>query len=187
MKAQSIFYMALSIMVTALIGLVFMLGLQDKPIIDNEKAMRRELEIQNDRTIFLDNEAIALGGNPVSTELRDMAIDAYAQINSIRVQNDLNELSWNNNLETVANVRSKEISIVFSHTRPDGKAWYTVNSKIQGGENLAYGFSTATDVVDGWMDSPSHKDNILYDEFETIAISVYKVDDNYYWAQEFGY
>lgn len=187
MKAQSIFYMIVSVLFVGLVGLVFALSLQDKPKIANERAIRRSLEIQNDRTISLDDEAIALSGNPVSSELRDMAFDAFDQINAIRVENGLNELIWDNNLETVANVRSKEISIVFSHTRPNGKAWYTVNSTIQGGENLAYGFSTATDVVDGWMDSPSHRDNILYDEFRTIAISVYKVDGNYYWAQAFGY
>ena len=46
-----------------------------------------------------------------------------------------------------------EDSTGFSHTRPNGKAWYTVNSKIQGGENLAYGFDNSSEGLDAWMKS----------------------------------
>lgn len=63
----------------------------------------------------------------------------------------------------------------------------SVNSKIQGGENLAYGFDNAEDVVEAWMNSPSHKDNILYDEFEKAAISIYEEDGTYYWSEQFNY
>ena len=76
----------------------------------------------------------------------------------------------------------------FSHTRPNGSSWYTVNSKIMGGENLAYGYYDANSAVNAWMDSPTHRENILWPEFTKVAISVYAADDGtYYWAQEFGY
>ena len=114
-------------------------------------------------------------------------MDASNMVNDIRAEAGLDPLVWDSNLETVANVRANEISKNFSHTRPNGRQWYTVNSKIQGGENLAFGFDTAEDVVDAWMNSPTHKDNILYDEFEKVAISIYEEDGVYYWGQEFGY
>lgn len=173
---------------SAFVLTVFFLNFDfNKGKIDTNRAYRQENEIANDKTVRLDEEAIALSGSPPSTELRNIAFSAYEQINAIRVQNGLNELIWNNNLETVASVRAKEIVQNFSHTRPNGSQWYTVNSKIQGGENLAYGFTTATDVVNAWMDSPTHRDNILYGEFKTVAISIYVVDDTFYWSQEFGY
>lgn len=155
--------------------------------LDAESVQRQEEDIINDKIVCLDEEAIALNGNPISTELRKMAYSAYGQINAIRVQNGLNELIWNDNLEYVANVRAKELPQNFSHTRPNGKPWYTVNSKIQGGENLAYGFETAESVVDAWMNSESHRDNILYPDFKEIAIAIYVVDGTYYWVQEFNY
>lgn len=139
--------------------------------------------------IYLDNEAIALSSaSDADTGLRSEALEAFGQINDIRAEAGLDELSWNQNLETVSSVRAKECEVKFSHTRPNGQQWYTVNSKLQGGENLAFGFDTADDAVDAWMNSPTHKDNILYDEFTNGSISIYQSDDGTcYWANEFGY
>lgn len=154
--------------------------------IDQNKAFRTS-EILNTEPITLDNEAIALSESISDVGLRAVALEANNLVNEIRAENGLNTLTWDNNLETVANVRANEISENFSHTRPNGKAWYTVNSKIQGGENLAFGFDNAEDVVDAWMNSPTHRDNILYDEFEKVAISIYEENGTYYWSQEMGY
>ena len=121
------------------------------------------------------------------TGLRSVAIEASNLVNNVRTDAGLDPLTWDSNLETVASVRANEISEKFSHTRPNGRQWYTVNSKIQGGENLAFGFDNAEDVVDAWMTSPTHRDNILYDEFEKVAISIYEEDGTYYWSQEYGY
>ena len=139
--------------------------------------------------IYLDSEAIALSDSSDSnTGLRAEAIDAFNQINDIRSDAGLVELSWDQNLESTSMVRAEECNENFSHTRPNGSPWYTVNSKIQGGENLAYGFDTADEAVDAWMASPTHKENILYDEFTGGSISVYKNDDGIcYWANEFSY
>ncbi len=113
---------------------------------------------------------------------------AFNLVNSQRSANGLPALVWDNNLESAAAVRAQECSVSFSHTRPNGSSWYTVNSKIMGGENLAYGYYDANSAVNAWMDSPTHRENILWPEFTKVAISVYAADDGtYYWAQEFGY
>ena len=138
---------------------------------------------------FFDSEAVALSNtSDVDTGLRSEALEAYNQVNEQRAEAGLDNLKWDQNLETVCSVRAKECSESFSHTRPNGKPWYTVNSKIQGGENLAFGFDAAEDTVNAWMNSPTHRDNILYDEFTKVAISIYQDDDGTcYWAQEYGY
>ncbi len=83
---------------------------------------------------------------------------------------------------------AQECSQSFSHTRQGGKAWNTVNSKIQGGENLAFGFDTAGDDVAAWMNSPTHRDNILYDDFSQVSISINQEDDGTgYGDQEEGF
>jgi len=139
--------------------------------------------------VYLDSEAIALSDSSDSDSgLRAEAIEANNLLNEIRDGAGLDGLEWDQNLETVSGVRAKECSESFSHTRPDGKQWYTVNSKIQGGENLAFGFDTAEEAVDAWMDSPTHKDNILHGDFSKGAIAIYQDDDGTcYWANEFGY
>ena len=187
-------FVIVALIFTAFVVGIFMLNIKTNTEeikhptkLDSESVKRQETEIANDEIIYLDEEAIALNGSPVNTELRNLAISTNGQINTIRVQNGVNELLWDENLEYVANVRAKEISQEFSHTRPNGKPWYTVNSKIQGGENLAYGFETSHDVIDAWMNSESHRDNLLYEDFKRTAIAIYVVDDVCYWVQAFGY
>ena len=155
--------------------------------IDNKPAFRLYSDIKTETYHYLDSEAIALAKSSNDSNLRIEAIKAGQLINDIRDESGLEELDWDINLETVADVRAKECSEVFSHTRPNGSEWCTVNSKIQGGENLAFGFDNAKDCVDAWMNSEAHKENILYDEFEKVAIAIYEEDGTYYWAQQFSY
>ena len=154
-----------------------------------ENALRTAAEIEADDVIYLDDEAIALSdASDTNTALRAEALKAYNLVNEEREEEGLDDLTWDSNLESTSSVRSQECSVSFSHTRPNGKAWYTVNSNIQGGENLAYGYDDADSANEAWMNSPTHRDNILYPDFEKVAISVYVSDDGTtYWAQEFGY
>lgn len=155
----------------------------------DEYAFRESAAIANDEIVYLDEEAIALSdASDTNTALRAEALKAYNNVNEERSAAGLSSLKWDQNLESTSSVRSQECSVSFSHTRPNGKAWYTVNSNIQGGENLAFGFDDADSATEAWMNSPTHRDNILYPEFSKIAISVYVADDGTaYWAQEFGY
>lgn len=80
---------------------------------------------------------------------------ALEKVNAIRVANGLSEVRYDASLEQAANVRAQEASTSFSHTRPDGSAWYTVNDALMYGENLAEGYNSADEVVDAWMASPA--------------------------------
>ncbi len=74
-----------------------------------------------------------------------------------------------------------------NHVRPNGRDWYTVNSELMWGENLAKGYDSAQSVVDAWMASPTHAANILAGDFTTCSIAVYETGGKLYFAQEFGY
>jgi uncharacterized protein YkwD len=43
-------------------------------------------------------------------------------------------------------------------------------------------------VVEGWMGSPGHRENILNPGFEATGVALVKADDAYgtYWTQVFG-
>ena len=152
----------------------------------------------DDGTVWFDDEAIALAGSVQragmseeeiarATELRTMATDALALVNAKRADNGLAALTWSNGLESCAMVRATEAASKFSHTRPNGKDWYTVNSELMWGENLAKGYDSAQSVVDAWMASPTHVANILADDFTTCSIAIYEKSGKLYFAQEFGY
>ncbi len=54
------------------------------------------------------------------------------------------------------------------------------------GENLAYGFNSEEALLDAWMKSDSHKDNILYRQYEDTGVGVEVIGDTYMVAQVFG-
>lgn len=112
--------------------------------------------------------------------------EVIAKVNDIRVANGLNALRYDASLEATATVRANELNVRFSHTRPDGSDWYTVNPDLMYGENLADGYNTADAVVNAWMASPEHKANILKPDFTTVAVSSVVKNGKTYWAQEFG-
>lgn len=144
-------------------------------------------------TVTIMEEEVPLGSSVNNenveemTALRNMAQAAFDLMNVQRVQAGLKALTWDNDLENAAAIRACECLSSFSHTRPDGSDWYTVNAQIMHGENLAYGYDSADSVMSAWMNSPTHKANILYPSFTRCAIAVYKSGNTYYFAQEFRY
>lgn len=161
---------------------------QSKTGVLEENAVRSLAEIQSETVTYLDQEAIALADSSQDSALRGAAMQAFNQVNEIRASYGVQKLAWDMNLEATSNVRAMECASSFSHTRPNGQAWYTVNSQIMGGENLAFGYSDPNSATEAWVASPTHFDNIIYPEFTSLAISIY-VDPSgtWYWAQEYGY
>lgn len=105
-------------------------------------------------------------------------------------------LTLNPQLQDSANAYSQVLasSGCFAHTcgpvpdfaDRDAAAGYVAWTTI--GENLAAGYSTPEAVMDGWMNSPDHRSNILSTEFTDIGIAVTTGNTPFgvYWAQEFG-
>ncbi len=96
-------------------------------------------------------------------------------------------------LTKTAVVRANELVIKYlaSHNRPDGREFHTAydeNGVIYklAGENIAMGQRTPKEVVDGWMNSPGHRANILNPKFGRLGVGV-AIDENgvLYWSQNF--
>lgn len=119
--------------------------------------------------------------------LGDIEREIIDLVNEEREYEGLSSLEFNETLRTAARVRSKELLLNdhFDHTRPDGRAWQTVfddavpMSYRAAGENLAtitmergYKSFTAEDWMDLWMNSESHRENILRDGFTHIGVGV---------------
>jgi uncharacterized protein YkwD len=102
----------------------------------------------------------------------------------------LNILTYITSLDEGAKTRSIEIITNFSHTRPDGTRFFTVfgpDFKYRNiGENLASGFRSPEQVVNAWMNSESHRANILNEKFEQLSVAITKGEDGKYrWVQIF--
>lgn len=55
------------------------------------------------------------------------------------------------------------------------------------GENIADGQTSAAQVVEAWMNSPEHRENILNPEFTHMGVGLASSEDGTeYWCQHFG-
>jgi len=80
-------------------------------------------------------------------------------------------------LEKAAQMKAEDMATrgYFSHESPDGNApWEWIKKTgyqfAYAGENLAINFFDSQDVVSAWMNSESHKENILDKHFTEIGI-----------------
>lgn len=113
-------------------------------------------------------------------------------VNRARRDAGLHELKWDSKLEEPAIQRALEQYISFSHTRPDGSHWRTVD-RYSNGENLALGVNTYFDaetVTDGWLNSPDHYSNIMGTNdaskyFVSMAAACVETDKGIIWVQMF--
>lgn len=101
-------------------------------------------------------------------------------INGERKKAKLEPLKLDPKLITAANKKAEDMSvkIYFDHYSPAGKRGLSFitdtgfSSKIAA-ENLAVLFSDSQELVDSWMNSPTHKKNILNPDFEFTGIGIY--------------
>ena len=138
------------------------------------------------------------GVNPPHTDTSDetvshkdvSAADIVRLTNDERTKNGMDALESVGEIQSAADTRAKEIVTNFSHTRPDGTSFVTAISGKYAhfGENIARysGNVTAEEFVSMWMNSDSHRANILGD-YTGIAVGVYynKDTDTTYAVQLF--
>jgi uncharacterized protein YkwD len=89
-------------------------------------------------------------------------------------------------------IRAVEITKVFSHDRPDGTSFETVFGEVgftgerAYGENVAMGYMSPAEAVDGWMTSSGHRKNILNNRYTLTGIGVAaNGEGRLFWVQIF--
>lgn len=120
-----------------------------------------------------------------------MAFDVLTLVNKYRVKAGAASISMDLHLYQTAELRAKEITEKFSHTRPDGTGCFTAfpSNQVSMGENLAQGYATASSVMYAWMKDDEHKSTILNKNYKSVGIACYYVPGSqygYYWVQCFG-
>ncbi|MCD8109571.1 MAG: leucine-rich repeat protein, partial [Clostridiales bacterium] len=115
----------------------------------------------------------------------DMAYEVLELVNEEREAEGLSALVMDESLLETAMQRGSEIALLFSHTRPDGSPCFSANSAMNG-ENVAAGQTSASAVMESWMNSEGHKANILTSSYTTVGIGCFYHNGVYYWVQNFG-
>ncbi|MCI5898068.1 MAG: CAP domain-containing protein [Firmicutes bacterium] len=131
--------------------------------------------------------------NTASEQKGSQAQQILALVNQKRNAQGLNALVLNDELSAVAQAKAEDMAAkgYFSHTSPtygspfDMMKSFGINYTAAG-ENIAKGYSSASSVMDGWMNSEGHRANILNTNFTQLGVGYY-VDGNgtAYWVQMF--
>ncbi|HRH24386.1 MAG TPA: CAP domain-containing protein [Candidatus Paceibacterota bacterium] len=138
------------------------------------------------RTLIETNQLAAV----ITSTLVDLA-------NDDRKQDNLGTLTINPKLVAAAQAKANDMAAkgYFAHNSPDGQTSWTWFQQAgysfsYAGENLAVNFADSEDVEEAWMDSPTHRANILNGKFTEIGIATaqgeYKGKKTTFVVQMFG-
>lgn len=125
---------------------------------------------------------LSLGGTLVVTKTNLVAAIQAAFLvdltNETRVEEGLHTLRTNPLLIQAAQAKANDMAVksYFSHNSPNGdKPWNFISATgyefTYAGENLAINFIDSEKVHEAWLNSTTHKKNILHDKFTEIGIA----------------
>lgn len=124
-------------------------------------------------------------------------LQVIALTNAERLQNNVGVLTENPLLDAAAKAKAQDMAAngYFAHVGPDGKkpwAWITEAGYTYryAGENLAVRFNDSQEVVNAWMNSPTHRANIVKGVYREIGVAtaqgLYEGQPATYIVQYFG-
>ncbi|MFS0690429.1 S-layer homology domain-containing protein [Sporosarcina sp. 179-K 8C2 HS] len=131
---------------------------------------------------------------PPSQMDESIAAQTINLVNNERLQQNIAPLKHDMSLSTIAQAKADDMAEnnYFTHNSPTygsvGDMLDHFGYEWSGyGENIAKGYTTAETVVEGWMESPGHRANILQSRFTNIGIG-YAIDKNGtpYWVHQFS-
>ncbi len=160
----------------------------------SQKQPSNALVVQPDGTIVAvgqqqaaqNNAAEASAALPVAAtttaEPTGLAAELLAKVNQVRAENGLGAVKYSAALQSIADTRAKESVVSFGHTRPDGShcsTAVTVDWNVTG-ENLIQvtsAYATVDLMMETWLNSPTHRYNILHPDFTDMAVGFWETND----------
>ena len=115
-------------------------------------------------------------------------------VNEERANYGLSPLVSDWDLKNAAFMRAQELTQYFSHTRPDGSDCFSILDELgisygAVGENIAGGQWSPELVMESWMNSTGHRENILNADYTRIGVGCFYdpySDWGYNWVQIFS-
>lgn len=106
-------------------------------------------------------------------------LNIITEINKIRTNYGLAPLTENPKLDIAALLKAQDMieNDYFNHYSPEGKTPWDWISSVKynykyAGENLALNFFNDQETVQAWLDSPSHKENILNPNYKDTGVAI---------------
>ena len=159
---------------------------QSPPLTENKREEQKEEQITLEQFQAIVDAMMA---EESSFFDRTKAEEAFKKVNETRRANGVAALAWEESLYDLACTRAEEIVTKFSHERLDGSYVGDVMIRQMGaqgcGENIASNYQSVTNLVNGWMNSDGHRENLLNTGFYAGAIACYCHNGTCYWVNLF--
>ncbi|WP_066369034.1 CAP domain-containing protein [Herbidospora mongoliensis] len=132
-------------------------------------------------------------GGYVSPHVAELEANVVFFVNEARAKAGCPKLRIDSRLVASARRHSAEMaeSGTFDHESPDGASpWDRMaraGYRLGGAENIAKGYQKAGDAVESWLNSPSHRRNILNCQLTVTGVGVNLDPGGPWWTQDFGY
>jgi hypothetical protein len=104
-------------------------------------------------------------------------------MNTDRTSLGMQTLEENEKLNEAARLKAQDMmeKDYFAHYSPEGTTpWFFFNQAEYNyklaGENLAIGFIDSEEVYEAWLDSPTHKENLLNAKYSETGVAILKGD-----------
>lgn len=127
--------------------------------------------------------------NVIGTQNWNYVSDILESVNSERAANGLPRLAYDSEFGDYAMQRAAECALYYGHTRPDKSPCFLgrIGKGCSAfGENVAEGQENPKAVMESWMESTGHRQNILSSDFNCIGIGSFTSNGINYWVQVFG-
>lgn len=130
---------------------------------------------------------------PSIDDVKALENEVIRLVNAERTKRGLQPLKANWELSRVARYKSQDMinKGYFGHTSPTYGSPFKMMESFgirfsAAGENIAYGQRTPQEVMNGWMNSPGHRSNILSPSYTEIGVGAAKSKNGtLYWTQMF--
>lgn len=165
----------------------------------NNKTSNANENINTSTVTVEENTVTEVSKEPISNNFYENIESIILQrVNEERAKEGLTALTYSSTMRKYARIKSMDMGDrgYFEHRDPEGRLMSDI-IKQDGitykawGENIAYigGMTDETAIAErfmnNWMNSSSHRANILCDRFSEIGTGVYKIGNRFYATQEF--
>ncbi|MBO5425822.1 MAG: hypothetical protein J6A25_09945 [Lachnospiraceae bacterium] len=151
----------------------------EEPTTEEPTTEEPEVELTDEELIKLDGRPQA--GNTYEAHM--MAYGVMELMNEERVRLGYEPCIVDSRYLQATAIRAQEITISYSHTRPNGQTWYTVFSETgfrpgSAGENLVWGRKSAESFYEAWRRSAGHYRNMTNKNYKYVGVYIYENPEN---------
>ena len=148
--------------------------------------------------IFMIGAVIAMAGTQgaactTPTNVNALATEIAAGVNQSRRANGQSSLQFNRQLGQAAmrHACDMQANNFFDHRGSDGS---TPQRRVRragyndciAAENIAWGYPRSSQIINGWMNSPGHRRNMLHPRIEEFGVAITEGPKGPYWVLVLG-